>query len=39
MANSIYAEVKKRIEIAEGGTVFDTSDVTDIATATTVINC
>ena len=39
MANSIYAEVKKRIEIAEGGTVFVTSDFTDIATATTVRKC
>ncbi len=36
MANSIYAEIKKRIEIAEGGTVFVTSDFTDIATTTTV---
>lgn len=36
MANSIYAEIKKSIEIAEGGTVFVTSDFTDIATTTTV---
>ena len=26
MTNSIYAEIKKRIEIAEVGTVFVTSD-------------
>ena len=36
MTNSIYAEIKKRIEIAEVGTVFVTSDFTDIATTTTV---
>lgn len=39
MAYSIYAEIKKRIEIAEGGTVFVTSDFTDIATAATVRKC
>ena len=30
MASGIYAEVKKRIELAEPGTVFLTSDFTDI---------
>ena len=39
MTNSIYAEIKKRIEIAEVGTVFVTSDFTDIATITTVRKC
>ena len=39
MTNSIYAEIKKRIEIAEVGTVFVTSDFTDIATATTLRKC
>ena len=39
MTNSIYAEIKKRIEIAEVGTVFVTSDFTDIATTTTVRKC
>lgn len=39
MSNGIYAEIKKRIEIAEGGTVFVTSDFTDIATTTTVRKC
>lgn len=39
MTNSIYAEIKKRIEIAECGTVFVTSDFTDIATTTTVRKC
>ena len=39
MTNSIYAEIKKRIEIAEAGTVFVTSDFTDIATTTTVRKC
>ncbi len=34
MTNSIYAEIKKRIEIAEVGTVVVTSDFTDIATTT-----
>ena len=39
MTNSIYAEIKNRIEIAEVGTVFVTSDFTDIATNTTVRKC
>ena len=39
MTNSIYAKIKKRIEIAEVGTVFVTSDFTDIATTTTVRKC
>lgn len=39
MDNSIYAKIKKRIEIAEGGTVFVTSDFTDVATTTTVRKC
>ena len=39
MASGIYTEIKKRIEIAEGGTVFVTSDFTDIATTTTVRKC
>ena len=39
MTNSIYAEIKKRIEIAEVGTVFVTSDFTDVATTTTVRKC
>lgn len=36
MANGIYAEIKKRIGIAECGTVFVTSDFMDIANTTTV---
>ena len=39
MADRIYAEIKKRIEIAEQGTVFVTSDFTNIATTTTVRKC
>lgn len=39
MADSIHAEIKKRIEIAEQGTVFVTSDFTNIATTTTVRKC
>ncbi|MBQ8041027.1 MAG: hypothetical protein IJ274_14375 [Lachnospiraceae bacterium] len=39
MANGIYAEIKKRIELTEPGTVFLTSDFTDIATTTTVRKC
>ena len=39
MANSIYTEIKKRIELAEPGTVFLTSDFTDVATTTTVRKC
>lgn len=39
MASCIYTEIKKRIEMAESGTVFLTSDFTDIATITTVRKC
>lgn len=39
MASGIYTEIKKRIELAEAGTVFVTSDFTDIATTTTVRKC
>ncbi|MBR3762266.1 MAG: hypothetical protein IKK59_05935 [Lachnospiraceae bacterium] len=39
MASGIYAEIKKRIELAEPGTVFVTSDFADIATTTTVRKC
>lgn len=39
MANGIYTEIKKRIELAEQGTVFLTSDFADIATTTTVRKC
>ena len=39
MASGIYTEIKKRIEVAEQGTVFLTSDFTDIATTTTVRKC
>lgn len=39
MASGIYTEIKKRIELAEPGTVFLTSDFTDIATKTTVRKC
>ena len=39
MARGIYTEIKKRIELAKQGTVFLTSDFTDIATATTVRKC
>lgn len=39
MSSGIYTEIKKRIELAEEGTVFVTSDFTDIATATTVRKC
>ena len=39
MASGIYTEIKKRIELAEPGTVFLTSDFTDIATTTTVRKC
>ena len=34
MTNSIYTEIKKRIKLAESGTVFLTSDFTDLATTT-----
>ena len=36
MTNSIYTEIKKRIKLPESGTVFLTSDFTDLATTTTV---
>ena len=36
MTNSIYTEIKKRIKLTESGTVFLTSDFTDLATTTTV---
>lgn len=39
MASGIYTEIKKRIELDEPGTVFLTSDFTDIATTTTVRKC
>ena len=39
MANGIYTEIKKRILNAEDGTVFVTSDFTDIATITTIRKC
>lgn len=39
MASSIYTEIRKRIETSEPGTVFLTSDFTDIATTTTVRKC
>ncbi len=39
MASGIYTEIKKRIALAEPGTVFLTSDFTDIATTTTVRKC
>lgn len=39
MASGIYTEIKKRIELAEPGMVFLTSDFTDIATTTTVRKC
>lgn len=39
MASGIYTEIKKRIELAEPGTVFLTSEFTDIATTTTVRKC
>jgi hypothetical protein len=39
MASGIYTEIKKRIEMAEPGTVFLTLDFTDIATTTTVRKC
>lgn len=39
MANGIYTEIKKRIAMAEEGTVFVTSDFTDIATTTTIRKC
>ena len=39
MASGIYTEIKKRIELAEPGMVFLTSDFADIATITTVRKC
>ena len=39
MANGIYIEIKKRILDAEEGSIFVTSDFTDIATTTTVRKC
>lgn len=39
MTSRIYTEIKKRIELAEPGTVFLTSGFTDIATVTTVRKC
>ena len=39
MASGIYTEIKNRIELAEPGTIFVTSDFTDIATMTTVRKC
>lgn len=36
MGDSIYGKIKKRIELAEEGTIFDTTDFTDIANATTI---
>ena len=39
MSNGIYSEIKKRIELSDGGTVFVTSDFADLATITTVRKC
>lgn len=39
MTNGIYTEIKKRILGAEEGSIFVTSDFTDIATTTTVRKC
>ncbi len=39
MTSNIYAEIKKRIEQSQPGTVFMTMDFTDIATTTTVRKC
>lgn len=39
MAKGIYPEIKKRIQLAEEGTVFVTSDFADLATITTVRKC
>jgi len=39
MANGIYIEIKRRILDAEEGSIFVTSDFTDIATTTTVRKC
>lgn len=39
MANGIYTEIKKRILYAEEGSIFVTSDFTDIAATTTARKC
>ena len=39
MSSGIYTEIKKRIALAEPGTVFLTSDFADIASTTTVRKC
>ena len=39
MANGIYNEIKMRIQNAEDGTVFVTSDFTDIAAMATIRKC
>lgn len=39
MSDSIYAEIKERIEQAEDGSVFMTKDFADIANTTTVRKC
>ena len=39
MANGIYIEIKKRILDAEEGSIFVTSDFTDITTTSTVRKC
>lgn len=39
MANGIYTEIKKRIELTEYRTIFMTLDFTDIDIATTVGKC
>lgn len=39
MANGIYIEIKRKILDAEEGSIFVTSDFTDIATTTTVRKC
>ena len=39
MSKGIIAEIEKRVEISEPGTIFLTKDFTDIATNTTVRKC
>ena len=39
MIKGIYGEIKNRISVAENGTIFVTSDFTDIASLTTVRKC
>ena len=39
MANGIYTEIKKRILSSEDGSIFVTSDFSDIATITTIRKC